>query len=273
MLYISPFMTSRLNVQMRELPIGDAMSLVLMPAEHAQAAVTAFLRSVITDGGPVPDPLCWTLQERTLAVCQYLMAIHADDPDFKVGDARFSDYADLNTDIPKDTASTPIELGELGGDHWSLQHLMGYMLESIERLMLAGAIKVPTGCARLHWQFAAMGAQLVRQGEEVPDWSNPGQYDDWLAMRTTKLLSYAETDMAHLWVMYRQGQEQLRHFFDYDFTAAHESNAMVGGPVFLPQPRQEQEAAAVMQPATFPPISCVSALAWGLLGKVQKVGV
>lgn len=275
MLYLEPFVTSRLKIKMRELAIGDAMSVALMPADKPQSCITAFLRAVIQEGGEHAAPELWTLQERTLAVCHYLMGVNPDQPNFAVGEfGTFLDYADLQSDIPKGTAQKPVEVGELEGDTWAVQHLTGYMLEAIERLMHAQAVSVPNGCARMHWIFCAMGAQLVREGEEVPSWETPGLYDDWLAARATRLLSLPESASAQLWVMYRMGCEQLSHFFSYDFATAHESNAMVGGPVFLPKPAAatEKEAVAVLQPATFLPISCVSYYALGLLGKLQKDG-
>lgn len=271
MLHFEPFVTSRLQVKMREIAIGDAMAILLMPEDKPQACTTAFLRAVMVDGGPVPDPLLWTLQERTLAVCHYLMAINPEQPNFAVGKGVLTDYAQFDQDVPQGTMEHPVELGELEGDHWSLQHLQGYMLESIERLQRAQAIAVPGDSARLHWMFASLGAQLVRAGEEVPAWSKPGQYDDWLAERTKRLLSLPESAMAQLFAMVIQGRESLHHFFDYTFSEATPANANVGGPVFLPF--GEKEAAAQLHPATFLPIRAVSNLAYSILGKPTPDGL
>lgn len=255
MLHIRQFSTSRLNVQLQECSIGAAMECALMPETAIHASDSAFLRACIKDGGDVPDPAKWTIQERALAIGHYLIELHQKD--FKVGaDGVFSDYVDTSTDIPKGSAENPLLLGELEGDIWHMQHLYGYMAESIERLQ--GLVPVPNGEIRLHWQFGCMAAQLFTEGNPAPDASNPGLYDDYLMGHMQTLLAMPTSAMAKIFSMYVEGCEKLHHFF--------EMRIGKDGINFAPKPR-EGEAEANLPPATFPSYSCINQFARDLAGK------
>lgn len=164
MIYFPPLRTRRLTVQLRELSIGDSLTLAAMPGHMEEASTTAFLRCAVDAAKvAVEDPARWTVQERILAVCHYLSATTEDGPDFSLGEGHYSDYLQGEADIQ--TSVQAVEVGEVGGDTWHVRHLTGAMAESIERM--AGEIEGLSG--RLHWLFGAMAAQLVRTGEEVPD--------------------------------------------------------------------------------------------------------
>lgn len=267
MLYIPVLSTRRLRVKLKEIGLGDGISVAMMPAGQSQAGDTAFLRAIIADGGEHPDPELWTIPERALAVGHYLMAIFKDDPDFPVGErGRFSDYLDADTDVPDEGLLQPMPLGTLERDVWGVQHLLGYMAEAIERLQ--GQVAVPGGDPYLHWRFGCMAAQLVRESEEppAPDWTQPGRYDDWLADRMRTLLALPESSMAQLMGLFDDAQPELYHLFGVGFDRK-------GGLVFLPKQKPAsastapgKEAEADLPPATFPSHTCLSSLSKELAG-------
>lgn len=252
MLKIAPLVTKRLRVELQECSIGKAIECALLPETSPHACDTEFLKACTKDGGPIPDPLLWTLQERALAICHYLLAVH--DEDFPVGDkGHCSDYMDLSTDVPTGTIDEPVDVGVIEGDAWRCQHLFGYMLEAIERLQ--GSIEMPGDSMRLHWMFGCMAAQLVRVGEQPLDWTSAGEYDDALQERMRVLMALPERPMAQLFFAHRTALDKLHHIFTPCFTE--------DGIAFLAQ----REAAAVLPPATFPADSCVSEFAKDLAGK------
>lgn len=255
MLFLPELSTRRLRVKLQECAIGNAIECALMPETAQHACDTAYLQACITDGGGVPDPRMWTVQERALAVGHYLIAVHQRD--FEVGaNGRYSDYLDAQTDIPGDSDKSPLELGEIEGDKWCMHHLYGYMAEAIERLQ--GVVRVPNGDAYLHWRFGCMAAQMVRDAEEVPDWSNSGVYDDYLAQRMQVLMQMPESAMAKMMQLYEDGRSELYHLFDMCFDK--------NGIAFRAR-ADGKGAEAALPPATFPSRSCISKLARQLAGK------
>lgn len=264
MLHIEPLHTSRLRVSMRELGIGNAITVGMMPEYKQEASTTAFLRAVITDGGDNAEPALWTVQERALATGNYLMAVHREQRDFPVGpNGRFSDYLDAARDVPMGTFGAPLYVGDVADDKWSIQHLLGYMAEAIERLQ--GQIEVPGGDQRMHWLFGAMAAQLVHDEarEEEPDWAVPGLYDDWLADKMRVMLALPESAAMQLRLLYEEGTQKLYHLFNMRI-------GKEGGLVFLP--REGKGAEAGLPPATFPAHSCISEFARAMGGKSAETG-
>lgn len=278
MLHFSKLSTRRLREQMRELNIGESVAVAKFPDSQEEAAVTAMLRACCTSstGAPGLDPLHWTLQERTLGIAHYLMAMDPMNPDFELGsDGHFSDYLQAESDVEIASLERPIVLGELEGDHWGMQHLLGYMLEAIERTEGMVAIPgVPGECMRgsLHWTFGTMAAQLVRvqidSEGNVMDLMNPapdplqvGVYDDWLIQAMTVLASYPDSTFVQLKILYGAGKQRQHHLFDWVLSRT-------GRPVILPNPKKE--AAAVLPPATFPALACLSPVARSLGGKSDE---
>lgn len=267
MIHFDKLTTSRLNVQLRELPIAEAIRVARMPNLAVEAEATVFLRAAIADGGPLPDPELWTVQERNLAVCHYLMCIQPEGQsrDFAVGTlGKFSDYFDGKTDIPAGTAEEPVDLGVVDGTHYGLRHLLGYMAEGIER---TAPLMLPADAddddRRLHWVFGCMAAQLVELSPTAdvpqdPGPGLPGAYDDWLMAFITGLQQMPESEFTRLLAAYMQGQEKLRHLFDWEISP-------YGGVQFKPG----KEAAADLPPATFPSRTCLSPTAIRLGGNTR----
>lgn len=203
--------TRRLTVKLKELSIGSAIALSNMPEHLEEAACTAFLSAVIgTVQAGNENPADWTIQERTLVVAHYLASILPDGPDFSLSAGKYSDYLD-STDIV--IAMNQIPIGDIGGDKWEIKHLTGAMAESIERLL--GEVEALS--PRLHWMIGAMAAQLVREGEEIPDLSSDGLYDEWLLARLRVFMEFPESDFEQLMGAYFTGREKLHHLFAFNF--------------------------------------------------------
>lgn len=247
--------TRRLTAKLKELSIGDAITLASMPEHLFEAECTAFLKYAIADvttGSPNPDE--WTVQERTLAVAHYLASVSEDGPDFSIGETKYSDYLDGAADIS--TALKQVPIGDVGGDNWEIRHLTGGMTESIERLMGEIGQLSP----RLHWMVGAMAAQLIRVGEDMPELSTDGLYDEWLLSRMKIFISYPESDFERLMAAYNFGRKKLHHLFAFNFDDK--------GIVIL-----AKEGGADGKPsARFPVRSCLSKLALSMAGKPDRSG-
>jgi hypothetical protein len=246
--------TRRLVVQLQEISIQDALALAGMPEHNEHATATAFLRAAVKTVRGIEDPAHWTVQERTLAITQYLAAVAEDGPDFAVGEAgHYSDYLDGAADIQSDAAL--LELGAVGGDVWHIQHLTGAMAEAIERL--AGELEHGNDAVKrgfTHWALGGMAAQLVCEGKEA---KQPGEsdYDEWLLRQMRILLTYPESAFSELYLLYFAGRQKLRHLFNIEFSD--------DGIVVMPK----QEAAEELPPARFPAHTCTTRLARELGGK------
>lgn len=239
--------TRRLTVQLRELSIGESIALAAMPSQFEEAACTAFLRRSVASAKGIADPAQWTVPERMLVVCHYLASVSDDGPDFSLGAGHYSDYLDGAADISG--SDSPIGIGSVGGDAWSICHLTGAMAESIERI--SGEVEGITG--RLHWLLGGMAAQLVREGEDRPDASlNEGAFDEFLAAKMKVISAYPESDFSDLMGRYAAGRAQLHHLFRFEFSA--------DGLVALPKGGSD------LPPARFPVRACLSRMALEMVG-------
>lgn len=281
MIHFPILTTARLSVQLKELDIGQSIAIAGYPDSGQEAANTLMLRSSCASTNL--DPARWTMQERALAVGQYLMAINTEQPDFPIGQhGRFTHYLQADMDIDPATVATPIYVGDVGGDKWAMHHLYGYMMEAIERIhglvTLPGRIegqRVPM-TPRQHWVFGCMAAQMVRVAlgegkaiseviDVIPEPEAMGAYDDWLIDRMTILSSMPDNQFTALHILYCCGKTALNHLFNWEFS-------LEGRPVFLASPQAQEGAAAELPPATFHSGPCLSPAARKLGGKHEPVG-
>lgn len=256
MIKIPPLRTRRLTVAMNELTIGQAMGIAAMPSGRAEAECTAFLRAAVEESKGIPDPAQWTVQERAHAVAWYMAATIEDGPDFSLGAGHYSDYLDGATDIKLPVCMVPA--GELDGDVWNVRHLTGAMAESIERT--EGEIAGLSG--RAHWLFGAMAAQLVRDGEEVPDGAgSEGAFDEFLVGRMRVLNGFPQSDFDTLSEMYFSARNELHHLMRVEIGA--------DGLVVMPK---EGGATDDLPPCTFPARSALSKFSRDLVHRPDGSG-
>lgn len=233
MIPFPPLRTRRHVIELRELTIGEAIYLAkLNPAAH-EAGVTALLKHAA--GVDTGD---WTVQERGLAVAHY-MAQTMGDPDFALGDLKFSDY------FVADEAPDEVELGYLLEDHWSMRPLLGRHAEAIERFILGGSLPAE----RMSWWLGAMACQLRRPTEAEPD---AADFDGYLAKRITVLQNFPTSAFVDLLTAFLAGQAKLNRLFSLEFTDE--------GVVFA---AREVPAAA---PARFRVSDCFAGVARQILG-------
>jgi hypothetical protein len=132
------------------------------------------------------------------------------------------------------------------------------MAESIERLQ--GIIEGIT--PQTHWRFGAMAAQLVIDGEELPEITSDGQFDEWLLQRMRVFMAFPGSDFEQLMAAYYSGFDKLHHLLAYDFDPD-------GGILILPR----QGGASGIPPARFPISSCLSPIAASMAGKPDQSNV
>jgi len=242
--------SGQFTLQLRELSIGQCLQLAAMPIERDHAQITAFLRFASVE--PASDPLLWTVAERTFAVCHYLAITDENAANFAVGGGQLTDYLDVSQARTLDS----VDIGELAGDHWQLQHFNGAMAESIERIV--GECAHLTG--RSHWLIGAMAAQLQRSGETAPDAiTDADAYDRWLVERMRVLCAFPESDFSALFAAFDRNCLQLGHLFRLHFTDQ--------GIVFLPQ-----EARSELPAARFPVSTALGPVAHALCPAVAATG-
>ena len=256
MVHFPVLRTRRLTVQLRELSIGESVSIAAMPPHMAEAACSAFLQCAVQSFQGGESLAGWTVQERMLAVCHYLASTAEDGPNFSLGKGHYSDYLDGQADIESPTQ--PVELGEVGGDVWCIDHLTGAMAESIERMQ--GEVERVEG--RLHWLLGGMAAQLVRRGEVVPHVASqaPGAFDEYLVKRMRVISGFPESDFLRLMSLYSMGRQKLHHLFRTEFS--HDG--------ILAMPKEKGGVASDLPPARFPVHTCLSRLARELVCKTDR---
>lgn len=250
MIHFPRLLTPRLNVQLRELTIREAVELNATPLGQHELAVSAMLAAVVKEAaGPHNNPGRWTVQERTLAVAHYLSGVSEDGGNFAIGEGRFLDYLDVEADRYVES----FEAGEAGGNAWQVGQLTG-----------DAAVIMESICSRrMDWITADMAARLVPMGSgeaPAPDATDePHRYREWLTVQKSLIEALPESDFAALFAIYKAGLRGLHHLFSLDFDRE--------GHLVLPHgaAQRGKEGGATLAPARFPVSACFTELA-GYLG-------
>lgn len=226
MITFGPFRSKRLTVELRELTIGQAMELCARPPHLHESAISAMLRHVVIkpEGvayGQVTDTRLWTVQERGAVAAHYLAHV-SGMADFAIGDkATYSDY--LTAD--RQEVAT-IELGDIGGDQWTLHPLLGFQAEAIERVI---DMERMVG-KRNGWMIGAMAFQMLRGEAAEAEFSaecklpaiplqdlNDFELDEWLVHRVETLKGLPESVFAQMLSQYLYGNDQAQHLLRMAF--------------------------------------------------------
>jgi len=205
MIHFPRLLTLRLDVQLRELTIAQAVQLAALPPSRHELATTAMLRMVIEEArGLRTDPQAWTVQERTLVKSHFLSCMNASGGELQLGTLKLSDL--IMPDV--DTAPDSIELGEVCGSRWVLRQVNGAEAEAIETMCRT----------RFDWIAADMAARLRVVGDPgddaAPDaLAEPARYLEWLAERVATFKAMPQSDFAALVLAYDDGLLDLEHLF------------------------------------------------------------
>jgi hypothetical protein len=244
MINIPVLKVRRLTVRLRELSIGQAVSLAQIPAHRHEALTTEFLKAAI-ESSSVENPEDWTVEERMMAVGHYLASTNDAGPDFAVGEGSYSDYLDVRPPVMGLAPDMTLDLGELEGDRWRLRHLTGAHAEAIERL----AGELPGIAGRLHWIIGGMAAQLLRAEESQDERLEDAE----LLERMRVFAGFPESGFVRLLVMYNDGRQKIANIFTTEFSDE--------GIVALPKKGARGDT---LPPARFHGRSCLSAFAQAL---------
>lgn len=210
MIHFPPIKTARLNVQLRELTMREAVMLAATPLVKHEAATTALLKVIVESAsGEHAVPGRWTVQERMFVVAHYIACTSDAGGNFAIGDGRFLDY--LIADV--DGAPDAVDVGEACGDQWRVRQITGDEAAAIESV-----------CAtRLDWLAADMAARLCVAGKDEgrPDaTARPSEFAAWVAERAGVFKDMPEGDFEALFGIYAIGRDRLQHLFRIEVDAA-----------------------------------------------------
>jgi hypothetical protein len=245
---IFPYLrTKRIAVELREPTIEEAIGICQIPGSRHEEATTRFLKIVASKAevprpGYVTDPRLWTVGERNRVVCQYLMQVADDGPDFSVGAAKMTSYAILDADF--DVA--PVPLGNLGDQPMVFRPMVGALAEVLE-----------LECSNIgDWHLAAMGCLIYKEGEPEPDWAQMSSSDIlvWVRNRISETKARPESEFGWLYDMLETGLAASRQFFHLGFAD--------DGIVCMPCKEE-----AGQHPARFRPISAISEATRSIFGE------
>jgi hypothetical protein len=209
MLNIAPFNTPRLQVRLRELKGRDAILLCQMPVEQSERGTSELLARIVEPveqprTGQVVDQRLWSVQERALVVAHYLASMHGGD--FAIGDkGKYSNYMMDTLGVPP----PPVSIGTIGGKAWSMQPLLGWHAESIERLVFAEELEAD----RRGWIIGAMAAQLFTDEDGPLDLHDltDAEIDGGIGAQCVALMDMPESDLMYLVRMYLVTLASLDH--------------------------------------------------------------
>lgn len=247
---IEPIRTKRIQFPLRELSIGDAIALCEVPSTLHERGTTMALRGIIADDAI--DPLHLTVQERAFVLAQYHAQTNGEEPDFTVGDGRYSDYL-----VYSEYQIDDKFLCEQGDDRWSISPLLGLHSESIERLILQERLQAK----RHHWWAGAMASMLHNEAtRKKPEWASMREFDidEHIFAGATAFMSYPESAFLELLQFFLSGVESLDHLFRLDFQD--------DGIVF----RQAREGSAALPPARFHFNTAVSETTYRVFGNATE---
>ncbi len=248
--------TRRLKVTLKELEIGQAVALVRLPPDSSELSLNTFLKYAVQAAVGVDEVVDWTVQERYLALCQYISG-SSDHPDFELNNNNhYSDYlfAEKDVDVDANGGLQPVDLGEIAGDKWRMQYLTGGMAESIERLQ--GEVKYPDGSALsgyAHWELGCMAAQLLAENNDALAPLSEGQFDERMVHRMQVFLAFPQSIYIQLRATFYLGWDQQSHLFRIGLSDS--------GIVVLPK-----EVGSKIPPARFRLRSILSTTAQNLAG-------
>lgn len=249
MLDIPVLRSKRLILEMKEIAMLNAIKLAGMSEHYTERQNTFLINSILEKVEGIENPLLWTVQERMFCISHYIAATQDNDPDFSIGDARYSDYLLGEKQYQFDS----LDLGEYEGDLWTAIPLLGVMAEAIERLEgeVEGIEK------RTHWYLGCMACQLIPNGNAL-DYNSP-DYDNQVLERMIVLSQIPESNFLYLMSLLTTAHQHFNHLF----------NISIADTGIVAMPR---EGGANLPYARFPAHTAITTLSKQLCGKSQLSG-
>lgn len=249
MLTFAPTRTRRLCVNLKELTLGQAITVAKLPPERHELTITEMLRFVAADATKPREtyetnPLLWTVEERTLLIVSYLAQVSQDGPDFPVGKLRLSSFVDLGADSTKNET----DLGQVAGKARVMRPLLGAHAQALE-----------VACTtRGEWIMGAIACQVFAKEEPVPDWAEvpEGELHEWIEARIQLLRDMPESVFEEVYLAWLGGLGHLQHFVAWTLDDA--------GLVYLSKP---EEGGGEQSTARFLANACISDTAKQLCGR------
>lgn len=246
MINFTPIRTRRLSVQLRELTAAEIITLLSIPASRPEYQTTEFLKKAADQAksparGFVTDPRLMTVQERLRLCAHYIGHTGEDGGNFKIGDARVSDY----TIISEEWDGSPLDLTEAAGYQLAMLPLLGWQAEGLERICQNSG----------EWHAGAMACQMLKGDETLPDPSTMSdlQIFDWINKRLLDTLALPESEFLQLLDLWSLGDAKLTHYYRISFQD--------DGIIVMPTDEAiERSGAAGVAPARFPFDSCISGI-------------
>lgn len=244
MIHFPLLQTQRLTVQLQELTFKQALELAAMPVNQYEASITKFLEFAVKSVVGVENSLDWTVQERILSLTHYLSCTNEEEnADFSLDDGSYYDYLDIGKTA---IGFEPVAIGNIGDDEWFITHLTGEFAQAIERT----ESMLLKGCQ--HWLIGTM-ASCLRLDNEVLQFENNAELDQWLLNRMETFINYPDLDFDRLYTTYRYYWQDFEHIFSIEFND--------NGIVVLPR-----ETEGNLPPARFRVLNCLSRTAIELSG-------
>jgi hypothetical protein len=210
-IYFEPLRTRRLNVQLRELTIQQAIDLAATPPGKHEIAMQQFLACAVESStGVEKDPHRWTVQERMMVLAQYLSAVSENGRDFAVGNLKFTDF--LHADEAPDFGPDWVPAGQACGSAWRVHQINGAQAAAMEA----------ASRNTLDWHFAELAIRMRPEDDTKPPpdaVTDPELFSEWLASRMAEMKALPESDYIVLFRMMRVGLYDLRHIFIVELDA------------------------------------------------------
>jgi hypothetical protein len=245
MILFNRIRTKRIDVQLRELQLGEAIAICRMPGARYELTASALLRCVADQAkasgpGYVTDPRLWTMEERAYLIANYLAVVAEDGPDFAIGENRLSHYISFTDDFK----APEVDLGEFDGRKIVMRPLLGIHGEDLE-----------VACTgRGDWVIGAMACQIFTAGEPEVDWLAMTDVArmTWVRDRMALIRQMPESQVEDLLLRFMNGQRELYHFFIPCF----DSDGLAW--------ECREGGGAGNQPARFRALSCIGSTAQSL---------
>jgi len=205
---IVPIRTKNMQINLREVSIGDAVEICSISPKMREFGTSVTLRAICDES---TDIRLLTVQERAFILSQYIAQTNGVSADFSIGEnARYSNYLFYD----KQYCDAETLLGDFQGKKIYARPVLGIHAESIERLMTQKVFP----CDTAHWVFALMVCMFVFEDEidsEKEDFSlkNDSEIDEYITEGIENLKSRPESFFLDLSPLFSIAIEKTNHLF------------------------------------------------------------